>query len=60
MNGKEIIKILKKEGWIILRINGSHYRLGKGSARTTIPVHGNRDIGESVLKSIIRQTGVKL
>lgn len=60
MNGKQIIKILEKEGWSVLRINGSHYRLGKGSARVTVPVHGSRDIGPGLLKEIIRQTGVKL
>jgi len=25
MTGKELIKILKKKGWIIDRISGSHY-----------------------------------
>jgi len=60
MNGKQIIKILEKEGWAVLRINGSHYRLGKGSSRVTVPVHSGRDIGPGLLKEIMKQTGVKL
>lgn len=60
MNGKTLIKILENNGWKILRINGSHYRLGKGGLRTTIPVHNNRDIGKGLIAAIERQTGVKL
>jgi predicted RNA binding protein YcfA (HicA-like mRNA interferase family) len=60
MNGKQIIKKLKQEGWQILRINGSHHRLGKKEARVTVPVHGKRDIGSGLLKAIEKLTGVKL
>lgn len=34
--------------------------MGKGDLRTTIPVHGNRDIGKGLLAEIERQTGEKL
>lgn len=60
MTGKEIIKQLEKLGWDVLRVSGSHHRMGKGNLRTTIPVHGNRDIGKGLLAEIERQTGVKL
>jgi len=59
MTGKEIIKILEQRGWKVLRVNGSHHRMGKGSLRTTIPVHGKRDIGKGLLSAIEKQTGVK-
>ncbi len=60
MNGKDIIKRLKANGWEVLRQEGSHVRLGKGEARTTVPVHGTRDVKSGTLASIERQTGVKL
>ena len=60
MNGKQIIKILKEHGWQVLRINGSHHRLGKHDARTTVPVHGKRELGIGLLKAIEQQTGEKL
>lgn len=60
MDGKEVIKILKNEGWEVLRTHGSHVRLGKGSQRTSVPVHGHRDLGIGLLKAIQKQTGVKL
>lgn len=60
MTGKEIIKQLEKHGWEVLRVSGSHHRMGKDNLRTTVPVHGNRDIGKGLLAEIERQTGVKL
>ncbi|OGV47832.1 MAG: hypothetical protein A3F46_07875 [Legionellales bacterium RIFCSPHIGHO2_12_FULL_42_9] len=60
MTGKEIIKQLEKYGWEVLRVSGSHHRMGKDNLRTTVPVHGNRDIGKGLLAEIERQTGVKL
>jgi len=60
MNGKEVIKQLTANGWIVLRQEGSHVRLGKGAARTTVPLHGARDIRAGTLASIERQSGVKL
>lgn len=60
MTGKEVIKLLEKNGWSVLRVNGSHYRLGKDDLRTTVPVHGSRDLGRGLLAAIERQTGVKL
>ncbi len=60
MTGKEIIKQLEKYGWEVLRVCGSHHRMGKDNLRTTVPVHGNRDIGKGLLAEIERQTGVKL
>ncbi|MFM8898365.1 MAG: type II toxin-antitoxin system HicA family toxin [Burkholderiales bacterium] len=60
MNGKDIIQKLKANGWQVLRQEGSHVRLGKDSARTTVPLHGARDVKIGTLLSIERQTGVKL
>jgi len=60
MNGKDIVKKLQIQGWRVLRQEGSHVRMGKGNARTTVPVHGARDVKPGTLASIERQTGVTL
>jgi len=60
MNGKQVIKHLQEQGWVILQISGSHYRMGKNQRRTTVPVHGKQDLGKGLLAAIERQTGVKL
>lgn len=62
MNGKQVITKLKTAGWVVARIEGSHYILEKpGALRAVpVPVHGNRDLGAGLLSAIQRQTGVKL
>ncbi|EDN66524.1 conserved hypothetical protein [Beggiatoa sp. PS] len=60
MNGKQVIKILNQNGWQELRIRGSHHQLGKNNLRTTVPVHGKRDLGNGIIKKIEKDTGVKL
>ena len=60
MTGKDVIKILAEHGWEVLRVNGSHHRMGKGGLRTTVPVHGKQDLGRGLVAAIEKQTGVKL
>ncbi len=59
VNAKDIIKQLKAQGWQVLRQEGSHVRLGKDSARTSVPMHGTQDVKPGTLASIERQTGLK-
>ena len=60
MDAKTVIKKLEAKGWQVLRQKGSHAQMGKGSRRTTIPVHGKRDLKIGTLRSIEKQTGEKL
>jgi predicted RNA binding protein YcfA (HicA-like mRNA interferase family) len=43
MTGKEMLKLLAKHGWQVVRIKGSHHVLARGDDPTTVsvPVHGN-------------------
>ncbi|MCH8543087.1 MAG: type II toxin-antitoxin system HicA family toxin [Alcanivorax sp.] len=60
MNGKQVIKVLKAEGFEVLRIKGSHHILGNGRRKVTVPVHGTTDLKSGTLSSIEKQSGVKL
>ncbi|MDR1227432.1 MAG: type II toxin-antitoxin system HicA family toxin [Azoarcus sp.] len=60
MNGKHAIKRLEAQGFTVLRISGSHHILAKGNLRVTVPVHGAADLKIGTLKSIEKQSGVKL
>jgi predicted RNA binding protein YcfA (HicA-like mRNA interferase family) len=60
MKGKDVIKVLEAHGWEILRVKGSHCRLGRDDKRTTVPLHGARDLGKGLLRAIEKQSGVKL
>ncbi len=62
MNARDVIRRLEADGWREVRSKGSHRqfkhptRLGK----VTVPVHGGRDLRPDVIRSIERQSGVKL
>lgn len=60
MNGKQIIKKLEANGFKVLRTSGSHCILGDGKCKVTVPVHGSSDLKVGTLKSIEKQSGVKL
>lgn len=56
ISGKEFIKFLESLGFVISRINGSHYRLKHPDGRvTTVPVHKNDDLPKGLLRKIIRE-----
>jgi len=60
ISGKFIIKKLKKLGWEIVSQSGSHVKVGKGTTKAIVPVHGNKDLPKGTIKSIEKQTGEKL
>jgi predicted RNA binding protein YcfA (HicA-like mRNA interferase family) len=60
MNGKQVIKLLEKEGWKLDRVTGSHHLLEKDGKVVPVPVHGTTDLGKGLIAAIQRQTGVTL
>lgn len=60
MNAKEILKILKQNGFKKVGQRGSHLKLRKDDKVTILPMHGKKDIKIGTLKSIEKNTGVKL
>ena len=59
MTAKQIMQILKDNGWELARINGSHHVFSKAECRpVTVPFHGNKDIG-NLGKIILKQAGIK-
>lgn len=61
MNSKEIIKRLQADGWYLVATKGSHanYKHPLKPGRVTVP-HPKRDLPIGTLKSIEKQSGVKL
>ncbi|MBI4625546.1 MAG: type II toxin-antitoxin system HicA family toxin [Verrucomicrobia bacterium] len=58
LSGGEVVRGLKRLGFVVVRQVGSHIRLVRGEARVTVPAHGA--IAPGTLKSILRQAGVSL
>ncbi|WP_082673914.1 type II toxin-antitoxin system HicA family toxin [Thiohalocapsa sp. ML1] len=59
MTGKDAVKKLKENGWVLDRIKGSHHIMKKEGFRP-VPVRAGRDIPKSLISALERQTGVKL
>ncbi len=60
MNAKEIIKILKENGFIKKSQKGSHEKYIKDDKTVIVPIHGKKDVPIGTIKSIEIQSGVKL
>ena len=54
MSGKEMLKLYQREGWVLVRINGSHHIMKNGDRTATIPVHGNRDLKRGTEHALLR------
>lgn len=59
MSGKELVRLLLNDGWVVERIHSSHYIMVKGSQTVTVPVHGNQDLKPGLLNAILKQAGLK-
>ena len=59
MTGKELLAALRRAGFDVVRIIGSHYHLYKpGADLVTIPIHTGEVIKPKTLKSILDQAGM--
>lgn len=58
MKDKDLLRLLKQNGWTVTRINGSHHVLQKGEQTTVIPIHG-KDVPTGLLNKILKETGLK-
>jgi predicted RNA binding protein YcfA (HicA-like mRNA interferase family) len=54
---RELLKVLKKDGWVIDRTHGSHRQLVHPSKAGTVTVsgHPSDDVHPKTLKSVLRQ-----
>ncbi len=56
LNGKELLKILVKQGFTIERIEGSHHILKKPDGQIVVnPIHAGEEIGPGLLIRIIKK-----
>jgi predicted RNA binding protein YcfA (HicA-like mRNA interferase family) len=56
---KEVISLLQKIGFVVIRQKGSHIQLKKGNLLVTVPLH-NKDLKSETLKSILRQARISV
>ncbi len=61
ITAKQIISILEKRGFKLIRQSGSHkiYRSSEGK-RTTVPFHDNKVLHPKVLKNILKDAEIEI
>jgi len=57
--GAEMVRFLESQGFIIARVRGSHYVMERGTAHTTVPVHGAETLRIGTLRGILRDVELR-
>ena len=60
MSGRELARLVERNGWKLLRVQGSHHIYGKpGSVvRLSIPIHGNRPLKTGLLRHLVKLSDI--
>ncbi len=58
MKGKELVKLLRENGWELNRISGSHHIMIKDGKSLSVPVH-NTDMKTGTLNKLLKDAGLK-
>lgn len=60
INGTKLIKVLRKKGFVLNRIKGSHHILIHPEKQITIsvPVHKGKTLGKGITLAIIKDAGL--
>ncbi|MBN9303769.1 MAG: hypothetical protein BGO82_15465 [Devosia sp. 67-54] len=56
LSGLQFAKLLERNGWRLLRVNGSHHIYGKAGvdARLSVPVHGNEPLKLGLMRHLAK------
>lgn len=60
LNYEQVVRALRRDGWVVVRQRGSHIRLHKHAADETLKlvVPAHRPIKRSTLSHILKQAGL--
>ena len=56
-NSREILKRLRREGWLDVGANGSHHKLKHPDGRTIIVPHPKKDLPSGTARGIAKHAG---
>jgi predicted RNA binding protein YcfA (HicA-like mRNA interferase family) len=58
ISGRELVHVLERHGWNLLRISGSHHIYGRGTNRVVVPVHGNETLKIGLQRDLMKLAGL--
>lgn len=56
LSGADLVSLLEKNGFLVVRQRGSHTSLQKDSCRTVVPLHD--ELAKGTLLAILKQCGL--
>ncbi len=58
----ELFRILKKDGWYIVRQKGSHIIMQhpEKERQLTVPFHSGKEVKKGLLRAILKQADIKM
>jgi mRNA interferase HicA len=59
MKSSEFHRIVKKNGWNLIKVEGSHYIYGKNGKVYPVPFHGAKELGKGLEKKIRKEMDLK-
>ena len=59
MKSTEFHKIVRENGWKLVRVSGSHYIYEKDGKKEPVPYHGSKEMGEGLRKALIKKMGLQ-
>lgn len=60
VTGGELVRLLERHGWALLRIHGSHHIYGKPgvNVRIPVPIHGSKALRVGLLSHFLKMAGL--
>jgi predicted RNA binding protein YcfA (HicA-like mRNA interferase family) len=60
MNSAEVVKLIHADGWLLVRITGSHHHFRHSVKPGLVTIsHPKKDLPPGTLNSILKQAGLK-
>ncbi|HEY5233446.1 MAG TPA: type II toxin-antitoxin system HicA family toxin [Verrucomicrobiae bacterium] len=61
LRGREVLAALRRAGFLVLRVKGSHHFLRHPDGRrTVVPIHSGETIGPGLFNKILKDVEVEL
>jgi len=61
LRGREVLAALRRAGFLVLRVKGSHHFLQHPDGRrTVVPIHSGETIGPGLFNKILKDVEVEL
>ena len=61
LRGREVVAALRRAGFIVLRVRGSHHFMQHSDGRrTVVPIHSGETIGPGLLSKILKDAEMEI